>query len=53
MEWLTDEFMFYGGMALAGGTLLAGLLYFCISQIKKTRLNAQLDEEYGKNRKRK
>lgn len=48
MNWLTNELLFYGGMAVAIGSLIAAILYFCISQIGKVRLDAQLDAEYGK-----
>lgn len=48
MEWLTDELLFYGGIALAGGALLLSIVSFLILQIHSIRLNGQLDEEYGK-----
>lgn len=48
MNWSVDERLFYGGIAVMAGTLLAAGIYVCISQIKKIRLNAQLDDEYGK-----
>lgn len=48
MEWLTDEIMFYGGVAVAGGSALAAIIFFCIFKVKKIKLNAQLDREYGK-----
>jgi len=40
--------MFYGGIALAGCSLIALIIYFIVSHIKKTKLDFQLDEEYGK-----
>ncbi|MDO4295480.1 MAG: hypothetical protein Q4D90_04895 [bacterium] len=46
--WLTNEMLLYGGIAIAAITALAALLYFCFSQIYKVRLQAKLDEEYGK-----
>lgn len=52
MEWITDELLFYGGMAAAGFSMLAMILYLCISQIKKVRLNARLDAEYGERKKK-
>lgn len=48
MEWMTSEIMFYGGIITAGGSVVAAVIYFSISQIKKIRLNIQLDAEYGK-----
>ena len=52
MEWITDELLFYGGMAIAACSLLALLLCVCIFQIKKVRLNARLDAEYGEQKKK-
>lgn len=52
MEWISDELLFYGGMAAAGCSLLAMILYLCISQIKKVRLSARLDAEYGERKKK-
>ena len=48
MEWLTNELMFYGGIAVAGGSAVLAVLCFCVSQFNKVRLNIQLDAEYGK-----
>lgn len=48
MDWLTDEILFYGGMAVAAGSLVMAMLCFCISEINKLRLNIRLDAEYGK-----
>ena len=47
MEWLTSEMIFYGGIVAAGSAVVAAVIYFSISQIKKIRLNIQLDAEYG------
>ncbi len=47
MGLLMNEMLFYGGIALAAAALLAGLIFFCISQVIGTRLMAQLDSEYG------
>ncbi len=51
MDWLTDEMLLYGGLTAAGGALLLSFLYFCFSQIAKTRLRARLDSEYGERKK--
>lgn len=48
MEWLTNEILFYGGIVAAVGSVVTAIIYFSISQIKKIRLNIQLDAEYGK-----
>lgn len=53
MSWLSNELLFYGGMVLAAGSLTGALGYFCISQIRLTRLQARLDMEYGTAAKRK
>jgi len=51
MDWLTDEILFYGGIAIAAISLIAAIFYFSLSQIRRIRLNARLDAEYGeKNR---
>jgi hypothetical protein len=51
IDGLTNEILFYGGLAIAGGTLFAAFIYLSISHIKKIRLDAQLDAEYGKRNK--
>ena len=48
---VTDQTLFYGGMALAGGSALAAFLFFCVFQIRRIRLNARLDAEYGRQEK--
>lgn len=52
MGFITDEMLFYGGIAVAGGALLLLLIYGCVSQMKKIQLNARLDAEYGEQPKR-
>lgn len=47
MDWLTNEMMLYGGLSVAACSLVAAVLYFCISRIKAVRLNVQLNAEYG------
>lgn len=47
MNWLTDEMLFYGGIAVAAGSLVVMALYFCVTQIKKVRLDIRLNAEYG------
>lgn len=43
-----DTVLFYGGIALAGASLLAGIICMVILKISYIRLNVCLDEEYGK-----
>lgn len=47
MDWLTNEILFYGGLAVAVCSLVLAVIYFSVSQIKKARLNTRLDAEYG------
>lgn len=48
---ITDQLLFYGGMAVSGCSAALAFLFFCISQIRKIRLNARLDAEYGRQEK--
>ena len=48
MEQITDVVIFYGGIALAGGSALAALILVFIFKNKKRILRAELDKEYGK-----
>lgn len=48
MNWLTNEVMFYGGIIVAGCSLVLGFIYLGISHIRRIRLDVQLDDEYGK-----
>ncbi len=50
MDWPTNEMMLYGGLGVAACSLVAAVVYFCVSRIKAVRLGAQLDAEYGKKR---
>lgn len=47
MEWLTNEILFYGGIAITTISLIIFIIYLCISQIITIRLNAKMDIEYG------
>lgn len=47
MEQITDIVIFYGGIALAGGSVLAALISVFVFKSKKRNLNAELDKEYG------
>lgn len=52
MNVLTDEVLFYGGIIIIGCSLLLAIIFLCVSKIKKIRLDAQLDAEYGKSKKK-
>lgn len=45
---MRNEALFYGGTALAAVSLLAGVISLFLCRIKRIRLEAQMDEEYGK-----
>lgn len=47
MDWLTNEILFYGGIAVALASLAAAFISFFVIQIRKIRLDAQLNVEYG------
>lgn len=47
MEWLTDNVLFYGGIAVAGASVLAAAAAFFILSTKKRTLIKKLAEEYG------
>lgn len=47
MEWLTDEMIFFGGIAVAAVSAVLTLIYTLFSHRGKKRLNAKLDAEYG------
>lgn len=49
MNWLTNEALFYSGLAIVGGSLILGIIFFCISKIKSIQLKNQFDKEYGED----
>ena len=51
LELLTNETMFYGGMAVAAFSLISAIICGFILMINKMRLNAKFDYEYGENTK--
>ena len=53
MRWITDELLFYGGIAVAASSSLFASVGLLILQIKRKYLNAQLDMEYGERENRK
>ena len=42
-----NELLFYGGAAAAAAALVLGCLAFILFKVRRARLNAQLDREYG------
>lgn len=42
-----DEMLFYGGGAVAGAAVVVGIICFLVSRLRKAKLNARLDKEYG------
>lgn len=44
------ELLFYGGIILMAGTVLAAAAVAVILRLSKKRLDGQLDAEYGKPR---
>lgn len=47
MDWLTDERLFAGGMAVAAVSLVGIILNFFISHRQKKVLERKMNEEYG------
>ena len=46
------ELMFYGGIAVTAVSLAVLLIFLCVIQVIKMRLDLKLDEEYGKRKKK-
>ena len=44
---ITNEIMFYGGIVTAATALVTGIICLLALKMKKIKLNAQLDAEYG------
>ena len=47
MNWLTDEALFYGGLALIIVVLILWIVYMIISNAAISRLRRKMDREYG------
>ena len=45
-----SELLIYGGIAVAGLSVLVALVFIVVMWVSKRRLNAKLDAEYGKRR---
>lgn len=52
MGWSLSEILFYGGIIAACVSCAAAMICFFVLKIEYVRLNAKLDEEYGKEEKR-
>lgn len=48
-----NEVLFYCGLVITGITVVAAVIFFCVSGISRQHLNEKLDEEYGKTDARK
>lgn len=53
MNSISNEMLFYGGLLVAIACVILGVLYAGVYTIGKKRLNSRLDEEYGKQPKKK
>lgn len=49
MEWISNEMLYYGGIAIAVTAILAALIFFLTSRMSRHRLDERLNEEYGKS----
>lgn len=47
MDWLTDERLFYGGLAAVTAALVLLIIYIIISHIAFSHLKKKMDAEYG------
>ena len=45
--WLSDSMLFYGGLAFAGLAIVGSIGYFLAYKLERTKLEAQMDKEYG------
>ncbi len=50
MDWLTNEMILYFGIVISVISLITLVLYFSIAKVRKIRLNAQMDKEYGEEK---
>ena len=46
---ISSELLTYGGIAVAGISVVLGIVLITVLWISKKRLNAKLDFEYGQN----
>ncbi len=52
MGWLSNELLFYGGIAVCGAALLFAVICLCVSKIRSVKLNTRLEAEYGEKNKK-
>lgn len=45
------ELLFWGGIIITVCTVILAAIYFTLSHLRWIRMNAQMDEEYGKKEK--
>jgi hypothetical protein len=50
---MPDEFIFRGGLAVAALSAVAGIIAALVLRMRKRRLDALLDAEYGETKKQK
>ena len=50
MELLTNEVLLYAGLSVAAAAVLAAVVLVFVLRLKRRRLNAVFDIEYGKKR---
>lgn len=46
---IANEMLFYGGIGILIMTIIAAIVFVCVSKISKLRLTTQLNAEYGEN----
>ena len=47
MSVISDEMILYCGLIIASVSILSGIAYLAIYRIRKNKLNAKFDAEYG------
>ena len=45
---MMSVYLLYGGVAVAGAAVAAGIVFIVVMGLSKRRLNSKLDSEYGK-----
>lgn len=53
MSVFSDEMILYSGLIIASASILTAIAYYLIYKIRKNRLNAKFDAEYGEVKKNK
>ena len=47
MSIISDEMILYGGLIIAGASVLLGVVYSVIHMFRKRKLKSKFDAEYG------